>query len=224
MTDKGLTDQALRESLLDAAMAHVAFDGWTEAAFRAAAADAGVSVARARVTCPRGALDLAVDYHKRGDAAMVAGLAGLNHLRFRDRVARAVRLRLETADRELVRRGAALFALPQHAATGAALIWGTADAIWTALGDTSEDVNWYTKRATLAAVYSATVLYWLGDDSEGQADTWDFLDRRIAGVMRFETAKARLRENRLFTGLMRPLSGIRRPGPPPEGLPGRVRS
>ncbi len=30
-----------------------------------------------------------------------------------------------------------LFALPQHAADGARAIWGTADAIWTALGDTS---------------------------------------------------------------------------------------
>ena len=35
---------------------------------------------------------------------------------------------------------------------------------------------------------------WLGDQSEGFADSWAFLDRRIAGVMRFEKAKAEWRK------------------------------
>jgi ubiquinone biosynthesis protein COQ9 len=34
------------------------------------------------------------------------------------------------------------------------------------------------------------LLYWLQDESEGRADTWAFLDRRIAGIMRFEKTKA----------------------------------
>jgi ubiquinone biosynthesis protein COQ9 len=125
-----------------------------------------------------------------------------------------VRLRLDGADREIVRRGAALFALPQNAATGAALIWGTADAIWTALGDSSDDINWYSKRATLAAVYSATVLYWLGDESDGQAETWAFLDRRIEGVMRFEKLKAQVRDAPI---LAKVLSG-------PLAILGRIRA
>lgn len=192
------------ERLLQAALSHVPFDGWSEATFRAAVADAGIDPALARVICPRGALDLAVSWHRQGDARMAAALAGedLAALRFRDRVTRAVRLRLEGADRETVRRGAALFALPQNAAAGAALIWGTADAIWTALGDRSDDINWYSKRATLGAVYSATTLYWLGDESEGQAATWAFLDRRIEDVMRFEKFKAQMRDNPLAKMLM----------------------
>ena len=49
---------------------------------------------------------------------------------FRDRVAAAVMARLEAVDDpELVRRGMTLFALPHHAAEGAALIWGTADRV-----------------------------------------------------------------------------------------------
>jgi ubiquinone biosynthesis protein COQ9 len=85
----------------------------------------------------------------------------------------------------------------RHAADGARAIWGTADAIWTALGDTSDDMNWYSKRASLSAVYGATVLFWLGDDSTGHQATWDFLDRRIEGVMRFEKAKAAMAANPL---------------------------
>jgi ubiquinone biosynthesis protein COQ9 len=114
-----------------------------------------------------------------------------------------------------VRRGTTLFSLPQNAALGAKMIWETADAIWTALGDTSDDVNWYTKRATLAGVYSSTVLYWLGDDSEGRAATWAFLDRRIEDVMRIEKAKATVQKNpvlkTLFAGPIWAASRIRPP-------------
>ncbi len=214
--------------LLDAALPHVVFDGWSETAFRAAAADAGLSPELARAVCPRGALDLAVAFHHRGDRAMEAALAAGDPgaLRFRDRIARAVRLRLEGADREVIRRGASLFALPQNAGTGAGLIWGTADAIWRALGDTSDDINWYTKRATLSAVYSATVLFWLADESAGQEATWEFLDRRIEDVMRFEKFKARMRDNpvvgRILDGPLKALGRVRPPAAVPPDLPGRV--
>lgn len=207
-----------RERLLAAALSHVPFDGWTEATFRAAVADSGLDTAVARAICPRGGIDLAVAYHKAGDAAMVDRLAAtdLTALRFRDRIAQAVLLRLHDADRELVRRGSALFALPQHAGEGAGLIWGTADAIWRALGDTSNDLNWYTKRATLSAVYGSTVLFWLGDTSDDGQATRDFLNRRIDNVMQFEKAKAAFRENpigrALARGPLRLLGGIRAPG------------
>ena len=187
-----------KEKLLDAALPHVPFDGWSDTAFAAAIADAGIAPALARGLCPRGAIDLAIAYHKRGDARMAERLAqaDLSAMRFRDRIAAAVRFRLEAADdRELVRRGMTLFALPQYAPDGARLIWETCDLIWRSLGDTSEDINWYTKRATLSGVYSSTVLYWLGDDSEAHAATWAFLDRRIEDVMRFETFKANMRNN-----------------------------
>lgn len=193
------------ETILDAALAHVPFDGWSEATFRAAVSDAGTDPVVARGLFPRGAVDLAVAYHNQGDAQMLARLAeaDLSDMRFRDRIAYAVRTRIKAAeDREAVRRGTSLFALPPHALEGARLIWGTADAIWTALGDTSRDFNWYTKRATLSGVYSSTVLYWLGDESLENEATWDFLDRRIEDVMRFEKVKAQVRDNRLLSGLM----------------------
>lgn len=222
-----------REKLLAAALPHVAFDGWSEATFRAAVAESGVPEVMARSAAPRRGLDLAAAFHKAGDGEMVAALAAadLGAMRFRDRVAYAVRTRIEIAgrEREAVRRGVTLFALPLHAAEGARLIWGTADAIWNALGDTSRDYNWYSKRAILSGVYSSTVLYWLGDESDGAAATWAFLDRRIEGVMRFEKVKGRVRENKLAMALLagprRLLSGVRAPRSvdtgTPVGLPGR---
>ncbi|MBN2907571.1 MAG: COQ9 family protein [Rhodobacteraceae bacterium] len=205
MTDTPNGMDQIKDDLLDAALMHVPFDGWSETAFRAAIADSGIDAALARAACPRGAADLAVAYHLRGDDEMVRRLQAtdLSALRFRDRIATAVRYRLEAVeDKEAVRRGAALFALPQYAGDGSKLVWGTADRIWTALGDHSDDVNWYTKRASLSAVYAATVLYWLGDESPDSAATWAFLDRRIEGVMRVEKAKAQVRGNRLLKPLL----------------------
>ena len=215
--DQENTMEHAKDRVLDASLLHAPFDGWSEATLRAAIVDSGVAPALARALFPRGGVDLAIAYHQRGDAAMrTAYLAtDLAALRIRDRITLAVRLRLQGADKELVRRGSALFSLPNHAIEGAGLIWATADAIWDTLGDTSRDVNWYTKRATLSAVYGATVLFWLGDTSDGDLATWAFLDRRIDNVMQIEKAKAGLRDNTfakaVLAGPMKLLSRVRAP-------------
>ena len=201
------TTETQKDRLLDAILPHVAFDGWSNTALRAAAKDLEMSKEEVRAACPRGAIDLAVAYHRRGDGRMVSELAAkdLAGLRFRDRVAEALWLRVQTLDdREAVRRASALFALPMNAPEGAKLVWETADHIWTALGDTSRDINWYTKRATLSAVWGAVVLFWLGDDSAGHSETRAFIDRRIDDVMQIEKAKAKLRDN----PLTRPLAKL----------------
>jgi len=188
------------DALLDAALSHVPFDGWSPAAFSAACTDLDMSAAEAKVLAPRGAIDLAVAYHRRADQAMIERLkhADLSAMRFRDKVATALRFRVEAMeDREAIRRATTLFSLPLHAAEGAKLVWETADHVWVALGDTSDDLNWYTKRATLSAVWTATVFYWLGDDTPGYARTFEFIDRRIEDVMRIEKVKGQLRENPL---------------------------
>jgi ubiquinone biosynthesis protein COQ9 len=219
--------ESAKSRVLAAALPHAAFDGWSRATLQAALADSNVAPALGQALFPRGGVDLAVAYHQVGDHAMREALvaADLSELRFTARVALAVKLRLQAADRELVRRGSALFSLPQHVAEGARLIWATADAIWTTLGDSSSDINWYTKRATLSAVYGATVLFWLGDQSEDSADTWAFLDRRLANVMQFEKTKSAIRENPMAKALLKgPLGLLDRLRAPRSGadLPGHT--
>ncbi len=220
----------LSDKILDASLTHVPFDGWSEASFVASAGDTGIAIADARALFPRGALDLAVAFHKRCDAALAEKLAttDLGAMRFRDRVAYAVRQRLMLVEdhKEAVRRAATLFALPMHAADGAKLVWNTADVIWTGLGDTSDDLNWYTKRVTLSGVYSSAVLYWLGDTSSGHSATWEFVDRRIDNVMLIEQVKARVRKNAMLKPLTEGLGRLSAMVKPPRrdapaDLPGR---
>ncbi|TFG88989.1 MAG: COQ9 family protein [Hyphomicrobiales bacterium] len=209
-----------RERLIEAALPHVVFDGWTAATLDAAIAESGVDGGLARLAFPRGGIDMALAFHHRADRALADELAAadITSLRIRERVTHCVRRRIELVaeHREAVRRGVALLALPIHAPEGARAIWQTADIIWTACGDTATDYNWYTKRMILGSVYSATVLYWLGDASPNFANTWAFLDRRIENVMSFEKSKAQLIDNPLVRaamwGPMQVLGAIRAPG------------
>lgn len=223
-TDEKLSEQdhltAARDAVLEAALPHVPFDGWSRATLDAAVAEAEVDAGLARLAFPRGAADLVMGFQRWGDRTLARDLdqTDLDALRIRERIAHCVRRRIEVVGehREAVRKAAAFFALPLHAADGARAVWETADLIWTRCGDTATDYNWYTKRAILSSVMSATVLYWLGDqDPRGQA-TWDFLDRRIENVMGFEKVKADLKRNPLaraaFWGPGQVLKLIRAPG------------
>ena len=227
-----------RDRLLDAMLVHVPFDGWSKAAMDMALSDLAArgegpgDPGLTRMAFPRGGVDAALAFHRRGDAQMLDRFAAADTapMKIREKVTFAIRARLEIAEphREAVRRGVTLMALPIHAADGAKAIWGTADAIWNALGDSSKDLNWYSKRATLSGVYSSAVLYWLQDESEGRAETWAFLDRRIADVMRIEKTKAQLRASpfgKVFGGAAERMSAaIRAPGegraPRRFGFPG----
>ncbi|MEO1920167.1 MAG: COQ9 family protein [Paracoccaceae bacterium] len=219
-----------REKVLRAALPHVVFDGWSAGTLAAGIADSGTDAGLSALAFPRGAVDLALAFHYDGDCKLADAMAAADtsDMRYSEKIAKGIRLRLELVDRhrEEVRKGSALFALPMFAGDGAKAIWHTADTIWNALGDTSTDVNWYTKRVTLSAVYSSAVLFWLGDESGGE-DTDAFIDRRIDNVMQFEKFKATIRGNSLvkafMTGPGKILDKVTSPGEAPEGFPGSIR-
>ncbi len=188
--------EKLREKILKEALPHVAFDGWSDKTLREAAERAEASDAELKAAFPRGGVDAIVFFSSDADrrAAELIEAADLKSMRVRERIAFAVRTRVEVvADhKEAARRGAAMLALPQYALDGASCVWRTCDMIWRAVGDTSADFNWYTKRGLLAGVVTSTMLYWFADQSDDFEDTWRFIDRRIADVMQIEKVKAQV--------------------------------
>ena len=188
---------ALSRRLLDATLPHVPFDGWSIRALRAGAGDAGVKWPAARRAFPRGVDDMLALWNAEADRRMVEALAGrdLAAMRIRDRIATCVRLRLEPLanHREALRLALTHAALPANAPGALRALWRTVDAMWRAAGDSATDFNFYSKRGLLAGVYSTTLLYWLDDSSEGFTETWAFLDRRIADVLKVPKATARLK-------------------------------
>ncbi|MET4897384.1 COQ9 family protein [Sphingomonadaceae bacterium jetA1] len=204
MTDvQDLTLDEVRALLAGGIAANAAFDGWGDAARDIAADAAGVDRDVARLAFKDGPVAMIDAWFAAIDAAMAEAVPveRAAAMKIRQRIAALVEARLAATapNREALRRALTVLAMPQNAATAARLGWRTVDAIWAQAGDTATDYNHYTKRATLFAVYAATIATFLNDDSDGHADTRAFLARRIEGIMRFEKWKAgmvRRTENR----------------------------
>lgn len=199
--------QEVRREILTALLPNVPFDGWSETALRRAAVATGREAAAARRAFPGGPIEAVDVFIAEADARMEQELAGrdLASLKIRERIATAVRVRLEThaRHREAVRRALSLQLLPGNAPRALRGLYRTVDRIWWLCGDNATDFNHYTKRALLAGVYATTLVHWLNDESDGAEDTWAFLDRRIADVMQIQ--KARGRFDKLMARLPNPV-------------------
>ena len=185
-----------RDAAIEALLPNVPFDGWTPRALRASLRAAGQPEEDAELLFPGGAADLVEAYCDLADRRMVeeATTLGLDAMRLPERVRAllALRLRQNRAHKEAVRRALGILALPRHAGLAARCTARTVDAVWHAAGDRSADFSWYTKRAILASIYTATVLFWLTDQSEDEAATLAFLDRRLAGLARITRLRRRV--------------------------------
>ena len=206
--------KATRTAILKVALPNVVFDGWTDALLAQAARDAGISEGEVLLAFPNGASDLIDYFMLDGDRRMEGALfkRGLNNLGVTAKIELALRLRLEvdTANREALRRAVTLLVLPISAASGARALYRTVDRIWRVVGDTSTDFNFYTKRAILAGILSATTSQWFADQSEGYAETWAFLERRMQDVAKIERAKGLAQKTaRLFPDPLRLLGWLR---------------
>ena len=191
---KSPDDAAAKEAVVAASLHDAAFDGFTDALLAKAAATAGIEKAELDRLFPEGARSLIEAYSLSVDAEMEKLLAemALAKMKIRERIAAAVLARLAVLKphKEAARRAAAMLSLPLHAALGAKLLYRTVDAMWRAVGDTSTDFNFYSKRGILAGVYGATLVRWFNDASENEQVTQDFLAARIGNVMQFEKFKA----------------------------------
>lgn len=207
-----------RDRLLDALALCVPAEGWTMAAAARAASDAGMDPRDAAILFPRGATELVEAWaglvdRRMGEAAAAIDFSG-RRTPERVRAVIAARLRLLRPHKEAVRRALGLLALPGHTPAAWRIAARTANAIWEAAGDSATGFAWYSKRASLAGVYAATLLAWLADAGEGDQATLAFLDRRLAAVGRIGSLRRRLGERLagLRRGVPRSASGPAREG------------
>lgn len=195
---------------------NAAFDGWNEKAVESAAAQTAIDPAQARLAFPKDAAHMIDAYIQGVDAAMEAHFTPkkIAAMKVRERIRALIWYRLEimAPAREAVRSALSILAMPPNMPLGLRVGWRSADLMWRIAGDTATDYNHYSKRLILSGVYATTLLAWLDDQSEGWADTGAFLDRRLAGVMRFEKWKAAWRGNDLHRpSLTRFLGRLRYP-------------
>lgn len=187
MTNKP-TPQDIKDAILLRALEDVPFDGWTLPVIEHASDDLGYETGTVKALFPAGLNDVLAHFSDWADRGMANAVAqDLDSMRIRDRIRAHVLTRLEILEshKEALRLSLEYWKCPGRQGKGAKIVWGTADRIWSASGDTSTDYNRYTKRLLLSGIIASTTLYWLKDQSPNHEKTTAFLDKRIENVMQF---------------------------------------
>ncbi|MGN7618978.1 MAG: COQ9 family protein [Ehrlichia sp.] len=116
-----------------------------------------------------------------------------DNLKIREKIQHAVQLCLTYYTslpnyRELLK--SILSATPNNICFFTHSLYKIVDHIWHLIGDTSTDFNHYTKRVTLACIYTCTILYFINDFSDNHTDTILFLERHINNVIQIHKVKS----------------------------------
>lgn len=185
-------DRATRDAAIRAMLPLVPAGGWAAATIAAGLRAAGRPEEEASFLFPRGAVSAIAAWRDLLDREMAEAAGDVSGLRTPGRVRAlvAARLSLIAPHKEAARQAAAVLALPWHAGAALRAAARTADAVWVAAGDSSDDLSRYTRRATLAAILTATLAFFLRDDSPETGPALAFLDRRLGELARLQRCRA----------------------------------
>jgi len=232
---------ATREAILEAALGHVQTMGWSVDAIARGCSENNLSVASVGMFSG-GAGDLVLYFLRKCNKELDAKLIDLkakkpsaeerfsgvgeeekpSHARTTEKLAAAVQMRLEMILPfiETWPQAMTVAALPQNASNTMKIQAELLDIIWQHVGDQTESVEWYSRRAALAAVYAATELHLLTDKSPSKEATWNFLGGRLQEASFIGKQLSDLaRNSHVMKGLMSSTlqaaqSAIERNGPP----------
>lgn len=192
---------------VEAMLRHVPFDGWSEVAMKTTSEELGLSASDVESLFPKGVISTVTigsdDVDAKMEAEFMSRFAGRFdempvHIKIRELL--LIRFEILQPHKEAVRKMISFVAKRPQAELGSRLLYTTLDRIWRAAGDRSTDYNFYTKRATLAAVYGSTLLAFLDDETSNMEKTRAFLDRRLQDVAKIPKATKPLRTVALMVG------------------------
>ena len=187
-TEKG---KDVKFDILEASLKHVKNHGWSETALKHGIAELELSDACISMF-ELGGVEIALHY----DKTLNEELEDMMAQQLDDRIPESkppptahflkdaikTRLELQLPFYERWAEALALVLSPKVVPRATEQFAHLIDDIWFYAGDKSTDINWYTRRASVAAVYGTTELFMLQDESLDFADTWAFLDRRLADL------------------------------------------
>ncbi|KAJ6666216.1 hypothetical protein lerEdw1_001121 [Lerista edwardsae] len=194
------TEEQLQHRILTASLEFVPAHGWTADAIAEGAKSLGLSVAAAGLfqndgselvlhfvsQCNSKLSELLEEQHKL--VQLGQGEKKKTDQFLKD--ALEARLRMLIPYIEKWPQAISVLLLPHNIPASLNLLTSMVDDMWHYAGDQSTDINWYTRRAVLAGIYNTTELVMIQDSSPDFAETWSFLENRIADAMNMgHTAK-----------------------------------
>ena len=201
----------IRIDLIRAMLTHVPFDGWTWEAMEQGAIDIGFE--KKETSSYR--MKIFKDLFKNGSIDFIEIFSEIIDLEVKekydllefkpDRVSEKIkkiimiRLNLCQKYKEAVRTSISLTAMPINTKISLNILYKTCNSMWRIAGDKSTDFSFYTRRLSLAAVYTSTLLFWLNDNSNDNVETEFFLDRRLKSINKISRLKKPLSDVKKFT-------------------------
>jgi len=201
-TMKKQTDHIqVKFDLINAMIQHVPFDGWSLKALEQGAIDIGFEqdenidtrMKIYRDLFKNGSIDFINIFSEIIDLEVKKHYENIKSKpeRVPEKIKKIILIRLSLClkYKEAIRSSIPITALPKNSKTSIRLLYRTCNSIWRIIGDKSTDFSFYTKRVSLAAVYSSTLLFWLNDTSTNQEETSLFLDRRLSDISKIPKLK-----------------------------------
>ena len=201
MTNNQSDKKELKFKLVKAMLTHVPFDGWGWGSLEQGAVD----IAFQPKLNSEGRKIIYQDLFKNGSIDFIETFSGMiddqmeesyeslvsKPDRIPEKIKTLILIRLNLCQKykEAVRSSISLTAIPKNSKKSLKILYRTCHRIWKMAGDTSTDFSFYTKRISLAAVYSSTLLFWLNDVSSKQDETSAFLDRRLYDISQISNLK-----------------------------------
>ena len=201
----------IRIDLIKAMLIHVPFDGWTWEAMEQGAIDIGFekklpSYERSRIfkdLFKNGSIDFIDIFSEIIDLEVKENydLIEFKPERVPEKIKKIIMLRLNLCQKykESVRSSVSITAIPVNARASLKILYRTCNSIWRIAGDKSTDFSFYTRRISLAAVYTSTLLFWLNDNSNNNVETEFFLERRLKDISKISNLKKPLSDLKKFT-------------------------
>ena len=211
MKNENLDDCQLRMDLIRAMLTHVPFDGWTWEAMEQGAVDINFE----KTKTPSFRIKIFKDLFKNGPIDFIDifsevidlevkekyDLIELKPERVPEKIKKIIMLRLNLCQKhkESIRSSVSITAIPVNARASLKILYRTCNSIWRIAGDKSTDFSFYTRRISLAAIYTSTLLFWLNDNSNNNVETEFFLERRLKDISKISNLKKPLSDLKKFT-------------------------
>ena len=201
MIDNQIYNKIVKYNLIKAMLPHVPFDGWTWKAIENGSLEIGFKKKKTfdsrRLIYQKlfedGSIDFIDCFSDFIDVEVKNKYEALvsKPERIPQKIKTIILMRLELCQKykEAIRSSLSITALPNNSKKSLNILYRTCNNIWRIAGDKSTDFSFYTKRATLAAIYTSTLLFWLNDTSINQEKTAAFLDRRLNDINKISSFK-----------------------------------
>ena len=211
MKTKIFDNNQTRLDLIRAMLTHVPFDGWTWEAMEQGAKDIGfekkktpsIRIKIFKSLFKNGSIDFIDIFSEMIDLEVKEKyeLIESKPTRIPEKIKKIIMIRLNLCEkyREAVRSSISLTAIPKNTKTSFNILYRTCNSIWRMAGDKSTDFSFYTRRMSLAAIYTSTLLFWLNDKSKDNVETEFFLDRRLNDISKISSLKKPFSEFKKYT-------------------------